>query len=185
MDRLKHKVNTIKEDLTSAITKLKDDVKQYEDIHLVYHEEGPADNCANRVRWSTDQAEYLYSSLEEVLEELTETMVNTWEGSEEDFHDTIIKQYEDLQEHYVNMQMIVRASRETLEIKPTPKENHEASTKVLEAENKCKYCKFIVEGKLKPSKIYQKKRKSYKFLVDRIKISQHILWDPLVLIAWS
>ena len=160
MDRLQHKVNTIKEDLTSTITKLNDYVKQYEDIHLVYNEEGQAEqdkiNCANTIIWSTDQAEYLYSSLEEALEELTETMVNTWEGSEEDFHDTIIKQYEDLQEHYVNMQMIVRASRETLEMKPTPKENHEASTKVLDAENKCKYCEFIVEGKLKPSKIYQK-----------------------------
>ena len=137
MDRLQHKVNTIKEDLTSTITKLNDYVK---DIQLVYNEEGQAEhekiNCANRVIWSTDQAEYLYSSLEEAVEELNETMVNTWEGSEEDFHDTTIKQYEDLSEHYVNLQMIVRASRETLEMKPTPKENHEASTKVLDAENK-------------------------------------------------
>ena len=46
--------------------------------------------------------------------------------------------------------------RETHEMEPTPKENHEASPEVLDAENKCKYCEFIVEGKLKPSKIYQK-----------------------------
>ena len=70
MDRLQHKVNTIKEDLTSTITKLNDYVKQ----QLVYNEEGQAEhekiNCANRVIWSTDQAEYLYSSLEEAVEEL-------------------------------------------------------------------------------------------------------------------
>ena len=69
------KVNTIKEDLAFSITKLKEDVKHYENIHLVHHEEGKADNCANRVIWSTDQAEYLYSSLEEAVEELIETMV--------------------------------------------------------------------------------------------------------------
>ena len=131
MDRLQHKVNKIKEDLAFSITKLKEDVKDYQNIHLVKHEEGTDDNCANRIKWSTDQAEYLYSSLEEAVEELNEKMVNTWEGSEDDFHDTTIKQHEDLSEHYMNLQMIVRGSRETLEIKSTPKENHEASTKFL------------------------------------------------------
>merc|ERR1711888_293220 len=103
MDRLQHKVNTIKEDLAFTITKLKEDVNQHQYIHLVYHKEGPADNCANRVIWSTDQAEYLYSSLEEAVEELNETMVNIWEGSEDDFHDATMKLHEDLSEHQMNL----------------------------------------------------------------------------------
>ena len=104
MDRLQYKVLTLKEDLTSTITKLNGHVEQYEDINLVYDEEGLAEhdkiNCANNVIWSSDQAKYLYSSLEKAWEELTETMINTWEGSEEDFHATIIKQNEDLQKYY-------------------------------------------------------------------------------------
>ena len=156
MDRLQYKVLTLKEDLTSTITKLNGHVEQYEDINLVYDEEGLAEhdkiNCANNVIWSSDQAKYLYSSLEKAWEELTETMINTWEGSEEDFHATIIKQNEELQEYdYVNLYMnetiekcisLIRASRETHEMEPTPKENHEASPEVLDAEkniNKCKY----------------------------------------------
>ena len=115
MDRLQHKVNTIKEDLAFSITKMKEDVKHYENIHLVHHEESKADNCANRVRWSTDQAEYLYSSLEEAVKELNDSMVNFWEGSEDDFDDTTMKLYEDLSEHQINM-MIVRESWETLDV---------------------------------------------------------------------
>ena len=186
--RLQYRVRTFKEDLTSAITKFNGHVEHYEDTYLMDDEEGPAGpdkiNCANSVIWSADRATYLYSSLENALDELNDTMIDTWEGSEEDFDAAILKQNEEFQEYvqdYVNLntnetiekcKSLIRASREIHEMEPAPKENHEAwadheggklnnHSEVLDAEkniNRCKYCEFIVDGKMKPSKIYQKIR---------------------------
>ena len=143
VDRLQYRVLTLKEDLTSAITKFNGHVEQYEDTHLMDDEEGPAGpdkiNCANSVMRFVDRATYWYSRLENALDELKDIMSDTWEGNEEEFDAAIIKQNKEFQEYeedYVNMtrneiiekckSLIIRASRENQsipEIEPAPKEN--------------------------------------------------------------
>ena len=162
MDRLQHKVNKIKEDLAFSITKLKEDVKDYQNIHLVKHEEGTDDNCANRIKWSTDRAENLYSSLEEAVNELHEEMASNWEESEDEYNDTTTRQIEELSEYQENLQMIVWGSWETLNTKSKPKENRE---------NKCKQCNFSVEGKLKPSKLKQRLKAHYNMHHNNYQVS--------------
>ena len=140
MDKLQQKVNKIKEDLAFSMLKIKEDVENYQNIHLVKHEEGTDDNCSKRIKWSTDRAENLYSSLEEAVNELHEEMASNWEESEDEYNDTTTRQIEELSEYQENLQMIVWGSWEALNTKSKPKENRE---------NKCKQCNFSVEGKLK------------------------------------
>ena len=80
MDKLQQKVNKIKEDLAFSMLKIKKDVKNYQNIHLVKHEEGLDDNCSKRIKRSNDRAENLYSSLEEAVNELHEEMASNWEA---------------------------------------------------------------------------------------------------------
>ena len=104
MDKLQQKVNKIKEDLAFSMLKIKEDVKNYQNIHLVKHEEGTDDNCSKRIKWSTDRAENLYSSLEEAVNELHEEMASNWEESEDEYNDTTTRQIEELSEHQENTQ---------------------------------------------------------------------------------
>ena len=142
MDKMQQKINKIKEDLTFSMLKIKEDVENYLNIHLLKHEEGLDDNCSKRIKRSTDQAENLSSSLEEAVNELQEEMASNWEGSEDEYIDTTTRQMEELSIYQEKLQMIVWGSWEALDTKTKP--------------NKCKQCNFLVEGKIKPSKVKQK-----------------------------